>query len=99
MKSVNMENSEEVAAEKSVEISAPQNDSENSTQKQRRPGSTIERAGLMSRGKHALDPKLAGASKIHGPALIYRNDRLKLGVTRQKFHHNSPEFDLTCLQA
>eukprot|EP00291_Cryptomonas_curvata_P027225 CAMPEP_0172158730 /NCGR_PEP_ID=MMETSP1050-20130122/4547_1 /TAXON_ID=233186 /ORGANISM="Cryptomonas curvata, Strain CCAP979/52" /LENGTH=201 /DNA_ID=CAMNT_0012828179 /DNA_START=42 /DNA_END=643 /DNA_ORIENTATION=+ len=75
MKSVGMENAEEEAAEKSVEISAPQNDSENLPQKQRRPGYTIERAGLMSKGKYALDPKLAGASKIHGPALIYRNDR------------------------
>ena len=84
MKSFNMEADEGKHSENFVEIAA-QIDSENSPQKQRRQGSTIEHPGLMSRGKYALDPKLAGTSRIHGTALIYRNDRLKVGNFRQKF--------------
>jgi hypothetical protein len=39
----------------------------------------------MSRGKYALDPELAGASKILGPALIYRNGRLRMDSFPQTF--------------
>ncbi len=84
MKSFDMETDEGKNSEKIVEINA-QNDSEYLPQKQQRQGSTIEHPGLMSRGKYALDPKLAGTSRIHGTALIYRNDRLKVGSFRQKF--------------
>ena len=38
----------------------------------------FDRTDLKAGYRLALDPKLAGASKIHGAALIYRNDRSKV---------------------
>ena len=68
------EESVEKVEDKAQELSA-QSDPEKNSSKRQQPGTLIDKRDLKVRYRFALDPKLAGASKIHGPALIYRNDR------------------------